>query len=397
MDVTEFYAIFTYKQLDNARYEYRDLKCIPDLAEEPCMICSEVFGEPETTKERNKQRIAVTSCFHLFHEACIQEYINGIFREYVAAAYARIPGMNDQNNFISLLPDYSQRNLFSLNPELNPFGRAEPNGIYTLRKTTCPLCRHPLDQRLAPNTDMKRCFIRYFMRKGLVYPDLVPRIVFFDDSDLRWYEIVFILARGVGENTILLRDRANRRDFYEMPENRHVNLYFPLSNVRGRYATYLNNQTDLSVLYADVVGEEQRPSKSKRRISPPQIPPPIIVPRLLPTCKGGRGGDLDVIEAKELLTRRGLSTKGNKPELCARLVANNLAILAPASPVRRPRVRSHQPPRNSQEQRHCRNGKKTGNDLSLDEAKELLRTARLSTRGNKAELCRRLRENGLCL
>jgi len=387
MDVTEFYAIFTYKQLDNARYEYRDLKCLPDLADEPCMICSEVFGEPESTKERNKQRIAVTSCFHLFHETCIQEYINGIFREYVAAAYARIQGMNDQNNFVTLLPDHSQRNLFSRNHELNPFGRAEPNGIYTLRKTTCPLCRHPLDQRLAPNTDMKRCFIRYFMRKGLVYPDLVPRVVFTNDFDLRWYEIVFILDRGVGENTIRLRNRANTRDFYDIPENRSVNLYFPLPNVGVRYAAYLNNQTDLSVLYADVVGEEM-PIQSARRISPPRISP-----RLLPICKAGRGGDLDVAEAKELLTRRGLSTKGNKPELCARLVANNLARLAPASPVRRARS----PPRNAQELRHCRNGKKSGNDLSLDEAKYLLRRARLPTSGNKTELCRRLRENGLCL
>ena len=397
MEVTEFYAIFTYKQLDNARYEYRDLKCIPDLAEEPCMICSEVFGEPETTKERNKQRIAVTSCFHLFHEACIQEYINGIFREYVAAAYGRIQGMNEQNNFVTLLPDHLQRNLFSLNPELNPFGRAEPNGIYTLRKTTCPLCRHPLDQRLAPNTDMKRCFIRYFMRKGLVYPDLVPRIVFNTDFGLQWYEVVFILDRGVGENTIRLRNRTNTRDFYDIAANRDVNLYFPLPNVRARCLSYLENQTDLSVLYADVVGEEQRPSKSKskRRISPPPIPPPIIASRLLPVCNVGRGGDLDVAEAKELLARRGLSTKGNKPELCGRLVANNLAVFAPANPVRRPIARSPIPI--NAELRRCSNGKKRGNDLSLDEAKDLLRRARLPTSGNKEELCRRLRQNGLCL
>ena len=81
--VTEFYAIFTYEQLHSAGYEYRDIKCIPDLENESCAICGELFGEPIDARTRNNQRIAVTTCFHLFHEECIQEFITGIFREYV--------------------------------------------------------------------------------------------------------------------------------------------------------------------------------------------------------------------------------------------------------------------------------------------------------------------------
>jgi hypothetical protein len=397
--VTEFYAIFTYGQLHRAKYEYRDVKCMPDLAEEPCVICGELFGEPEHAPTRNKQRIAVTSCFHLFHEACIQDYITGIFREYVAAAYARVLGVDANNNIVTLLPDRSQRNadMFAINQNLNPFGRAEPNGIYTLRKTTCPLCRHPLDQRLPPNTEMKRCFIRYFMRTGLVYPDLISRIVFTNDSDLQWYNVAFVLERGVGENIIRLRNRANTIDYYSIPENAY-NVYFRLPNVRQIYSAYSQqNITDLSLVYADVVGEEPRPVV-------PAAPLPQL---LLPTCKAGRGGDLDVEQAKELLIRRGLSPRGNKTELCARLIENNLArpYASPQrararSPVRmRPRRVEAVPavPAVPAILRRCSNGKRTGNELSVDEAKLLLRQARLPTTGNKTELCHRLRENGLSL
>ena len=405
--VTEFYAIFTYEQLHRAGYEYRDIKCIPDLENESCAICGELFGEPIDAHTRNRQRIAVTTCFHLFHDECIQDYITGIFREYVAAAYGRVAGLDANNNFITYLPDASQmnRNLFARNPQLNPFGRADPNGIYTLRKTTCPLCRHPLDQRLPPNTEMKRCFIRYFMRTGIVYPDLISRIVFTNDINLEWYNVVFVLERGVGENIIRLRNRENTRDFYDIPALVNVNSYFRLTNVHHVYSRY-QNHTDLSLVYADVVGEEPRPAPVQE---PAPAPAPAPLPQmLLPICKSGRGGDLDVAQAKELLVRRGLSPRGNKTELCARLVENNLARPY-ASPVRRARSPVRIRPRGAPVApvapvpvippalRRCSNGKKSGNDLTVDEAKHLLRRARLPTTGNKAELCLRLQQNGLSL
>lgn len=395
MDVTEFYAIFKYRQLDNAKYEYRNIKCEPDLAETPCSICGELFGgdedNPLTVSARNKQRIAVTTCFHLFHEECIQEYITTIFREYIAAAYSNIQGYDQNNNIVTLLPTFYQTtylSLFSRNQQLNPFGRAEPNGLYILKKTNCPLCRHPLDQRLPPNTDMKRCFIRYFMRTGIKYPDLVPRITFSqgDMYELDLFNVYFTLARGVGENIIRLRNRENTRDFYNMPENAHVNSYFRLPIVIFTYRLRKPFLDDLNLVYEDVVGEEPRP------VPPPRGPSP----RLLPTCKIGKGGDLNVIQAKELLVRNQLSPKGNKAELCDRLINNNLARPYGASPRRRSPAPAPVP-EPAPQLRHCTNRKKSANELSLDEAKGLLRRAGLPISGNKAELCNRLRQNGLCL
>ena len=228
------------------------------------------------------------------------------------------------------------------------------------------------------------------MRTGIKYPDLVPRITFSqgDMYELNLFNVYFTLVRGVGENIIRLRNRENTRDFYNIPENAHVNSYFRLPIVILTYRLRSLLLDDLNVVYADVVGEEPRPV-------PPQRGPS---PRLLPTCKTGKGGDLNVIQAKELLVRNRLSPKGNKAELCDRLINNNLARPYGASPRRRSPAQAPAPaPAPAPQLRHCTNRKKSADELSLDEAKGLLRRAGLPISGNKAELCNRLRQNGLCL
>ena len=173
------------------------------------------------------------------------------------------------------------------------------------------------------------------------------------------------------------------------------------------------------MVYADVVGEELRPALHVPPFILPPAPPapapfilppvppapvpfilppaPFVVPPApLPICKDVRGGDLDVTQAKNLLRRNRLSTKGNKRELCDRLVGANLARRHAASPRRRP-VRRAAVVAPAPVLRRCSNGRKVGNELSVDEARDMLRRAGLPTVGNKGDLCTRLRNNGLCL
>ena len=89
-NVTEFFVIYTYDQLSQTVHDRRpEQPCLPDLANTPCSICTVEFGDDDLSEiEKRNQRLAVTPCYHIFHEECLKEYITNIFRLYVARAYA---------------------------------------------------------------------------------------------------------------------------------------------------------------------------------------------------------------------------------------------------------------------------------------------------------------------
>ena len=266
-NVTEFYVIYTYHQLSQTVHDRRpEQPCLPDLANTPCGICAVEFGDEELDEiEKRNQRLAVTPCYHIFHENCMKQYITKIFRFYVARAYAAFSPMWENGAPLPrahliecLVPHFanSREGVQAIGGDIyNPFGHAQndpPGPMLNYRRTnqqlTCPQCRHYLDQEMAPNTESSHCFMGYFQRHDIEYPQLVPRYTFMNDAHLNGHGPMYKVVREVAHFDSQIRDRTDTHFYYDMPGHENVNNYFQLPQIQAYYAIH-QHDGDRALLY----------------------------------------------------------------------------------------------------------------------------------------------------
>jgi hypothetical protein len=311
-NVTEFFVIFTYHQLsETGDNDMREQPCLPDLTTQSCSICTVAFGDVEDFEERLNQRLAVTPCYHIFHETCLKDYITNIFRFYVARAYAlfpRLPEPIPPNPYPIILLEHTIPHPMPLNNVTpyfansragrvrpygqdiyNPFGHAphDPPGPVlsvhrNMPKLTCPVCNHYLDQELDPNSESSRCFMAYFQRHRIEYPTLVPRYTFLNDDNLDGINPMYRIVREVAHFDPRIMDRTNTHYFYDMPGHEHVNNYFELPQIRAYYA--LHQHDDDNAFWYGIPRDERDAVHAARQAAMAQVDPVIaqVEPAMLP-------------------------------------------------------------------------------------------------------------------
>ena len=263
-NVTEFYVIFTYRELLDSVHEHNQETCIENFADQVCTLCQGEFGDEDLDLvEKFNQRLAVTPCYHIFHEQCLKDYITTIFRFYLARKYAIFNGVliqvqNDNGELVEApgtlthpvgcpIPHFSDSRLGRVVPGApiyNPFGHAIAEFGMPNRQLECPICHHNLDEEMNANTAESRCFRRYFQRTGKFYPHLIPRYTFQNDNHVDGINPYYRLLPGVAMWEAIIRDRHNiNTDFYRIPDrNNHVNDYFNLPQIQAYYAANQNEE-----------------------------------------------------------------------------------------------------------------------------------------------------------
>jgi hypothetical protein len=225
----------------------------------------------------------------------MKQYITKIFRFYVARAYAAFSAMwvnyaplPRAHDLACIVPHFanSREGVQAVGNDIyNPFGHAPndpPGPMLNFRRTNqhliCPECRHYLDQEIPPNSESSHCFMGYFQRHNIEYPQLVPRYTFMNDDNLNGHGPMYKVVREVAHFDPQIRDRTDTQFFYDMPGHEHVNNYFELPQIRAYYA--LHQHDGDNALWYGIPREERDAINAAHHAVIAQVEP--AVPQLAP-------------------------------------------------------------------------------------------------------------------